>query len=160
MGIFGVLPKKVDKKPTVPKDINVVMFKTSEFAEPGYYKVDIEDNITVELTTTQRAGAHRYTFHGKGTHQINVMTGYLLDRTSKRNSTTFNCGSKCLEGSILVQGGFGGRFGGYTVHFHMSWISDNNDIVSLFNDFSLDGGLKTAVGNETGAIIITTSSKF
>ena len=60
----------------------------------------------------------------------------------------------------MVQGGFGGRFGGYTVHFHMSWISDNNDSVSLFNDSSLDGGLKTAVGNETGAIITTTSSKF
>jgi predicted alpha-1,2-mannosidase len=35
----------------------------SEFASPGYYAVGLEDyNIKVELTTTQRAGFHRYTF--------------------------------------------------------------------------------------------------
>lgn len=89
------------------------------------------------------------------------MTGYLLDRTSKRNSTTYSCGSKCLQGSILVQGGFGGRFGGYNVHFHMNWISDNDDDkVSLYNDSSLDSNLRVAVGNQTGAIITTNSKQF
>jgi putative alpha-1,2-mannosidase len=27
MGIFGILPKKVDKKPTIPKDTKVIMYK-------------------------------------------------------------------------------------------------------------------------------------
>lgn len=39
MGIFGILPKKADKKPTIPKDEKVLFYKESEFAEPGYYKV-------------------------------------------------------------------------------------------------------------------------
>lgn len=41
-----------------------------ETAEPGYYKVNLKDeNIDVELTTSQRAGAHLYNFNGK---QANV----------------------------------------------------------------------------------------
>jgi predicted alpha-1,2-mannosidase len=35
----------------------------NEFAEPGYYKVLLDDyNITAELTATTRTGFHRYTF--------------------------------------------------------------------------------------------------
>ena len=37
--------------------------KKDEFASPGYYSVLLKDyNVKVELTTTQRAGFHRYTF--------------------------------------------------------------------------------------------------
>jgi len=35
-------------------------------------------------------------------------------------------------------GGFGGRFGGYTVHFHMKWASSGNDSLYLFNDTTID----------------------
>jgi len=52
----------------------------------------VQNNITVELTTTQRAGAHRYTFHKKGVTNINFMTGYMLQKKSDRNSTTSKCG--------------------------------------------------------------------
>ncbi|WP_221409568.1 GH92 family glycosyl hydrolase [Marinoscillum furvescens] len=39
--------------------------KGSEKAEPGYYSVVLDDNnIGVELTTTTRAGFHRYSFEG------------------------------------------------------------------------------------------------
>ncbi|WP_266206063.1 GH92 family glycosyl hydrolase [Pontibacter kalidii] len=35
----------------------------NEFAEPGYYKVQLDDhNITAELTATNRVGMHQYTF--------------------------------------------------------------------------------------------------
>lgn len=87
------------------------------------------------------------------------MTGYLLDKKAPRNSTTKLCGEKCLEGAVLVQGGFGGRFGGYTVHFHMEWISDGADKVTIYNDTALDSGVKSAIGNQTGAIILTSSPK-
>jgi predicted alpha-1,2-mannosidase len=37
--------------------------RKNEIAEPGYYKVLLDDyNITVELTATKRVGFHRYTF--------------------------------------------------------------------------------------------------
>lgn len=88
------------------------------------------------------------------------MTGYLLDKKGKRNSTTKVCGEKCLTGSVLVQSGFGGRFGGYTVHYHMIWISEGNDKVSIFNDSSVDAGSTSATGTKTGAVITTDSTKF
>lgn len=61
---------------------------------------------------------------------------------------------------MLVQGGFGGRFGGYTVHFHMEWISDGADKITIFNDTAFDSSAKTAVGNQTGVVIITASPKL
>lgn len=42
--------------------------KASEVAEPGYYAMHLnDDNIDVELTSTQRAGFHKYTFNDDDT---------------------------------------------------------------------------------------------
>lgn len=32
MGIFGILPKKADKKPTIPNDIELILYKDLEYA--------------------------------------------------------------------------------------------------------------------------------
>ncbi len=48
MGIVGILPEKAGSKGVkVPQDELVALYKSTEFAEPGYYRVDIENNITV-----------------------------------------------------------------------------------------------------------------
>lgn len=40
--------------------------KANEVVQPGYYKVLLEDyNILAELTSSERVGYHRYTFHNK-----------------------------------------------------------------------------------------------
>ncbi|MEN8155536.1 MAG: GH92 family glycosyl hydrolase [Bacteroidota bacterium] len=50
--------------------------KTSEEATPGYYRVELSDyDILVELTATQRAGLHRYTFQKGG------KAGIMIDLT-------------------------------------------------------------------------------
>ncbi len=47
-----------------------------EWAEPGYYRVKLQDyDITVELTSSKRAGIHKYSF--PGTREANI----LLDMT-------------------------------------------------------------------------------
>jgi predicted alpha-1,2-mannosidase len=160
MGILGVLPKLGSAKiPTIPDNGTVSFNKSTEEAVPGYYKVEIQDNITAELTTTQRTGVHRYTFKKKGVFNINFMAGYLLEKTAKRSSTTVRCGDDCLEGSILVLGGFGGRFGGYRVHYHLKWKSQTQttDKIFLFDDSKIDAALKEAKGVWTGAVLQTTS---
>ena len=43
----------------------------NETAGPGYYGVKLDNNISVELTTTLRAGLHRYTF--PATDQANII---------------------------------------------------------------------------------------
>lgn len=88
------------------------------------------------------------------------MTGYILDKKGKRNSTTTLCGYKCLEGAVLVESGFGGRFGGYTMYFHLIWVSEGADQIDIFNDTSIDGKVTSAIGSKTGAVITTNSSKF
>ncbi|RDS81546.1 alpha-mannosidase [Dyella monticola] len=46
---------------------------TAEHARPGYYSVHLTDHdIRAELTTTLRAGMHRYTFHGQGNGHLLV----------------------------------------------------------------------------------------
>ena len=43
----------------------------NEYAEPGYYKVLLDDNkITAELTVTKRVGFHKYTFPKKSQRNI------------------------------------------------------------------------------------------
>ena len=171
MGIIGVLPTKgsVSKgsisKPSIPVNKTVALYKSSETTSPGYYKVDIESNITVELTTTQRTGAHRYQFRSGGVHNINLMAGYLLDKKGKRISTVRKCGDTCLEGSVTVLSGFGSRFGGYTIHFHAEWVSSSSSASSqekvfLFNDTAIDESFPEVAGVWTGAIIQTTSPTF
>jgi putative alpha-1,2-mannosidase len=40
----------------------VILYKSTEYAEPGYYNATLKNNINIELTSTQRAGVHRYRF--------------------------------------------------------------------------------------------------
>ena len=39
--------------------------KASEQASPGYYTVELDDGVKVELTCTERVALHRYTFPGE-----------------------------------------------------------------------------------------------
>lgn len=84
---------------------------------------------------------------------MNVMTGYLLDKAGKRKSSTSTCGTHCLEGSILVLSGFGGRFGGYTLHYHLEWKSSDQDKVHLYDDSGFQPNATSTEGNFTGAVI-------
>jgi len=70
------------------------------------------------------------------------MSSYLIKKKCQRYSKTIKCGASCLEGDIYVNGGFGGRFGGYHIYYHLEWVSKNNstqaDIVHMFNDTKID----------------------
>ncbi len=54
------------------KDYSSGIDKSSEYAEPGYYNVNLNDhNIQAELTATERVGFHQYTFSEPG--QANIV---------------------------------------------------------------------------------------
>ena len=69
LGDFLVMPT-VGKLNLEPGDANIPgsgyhsqFAHQNEFAEPGYYKVQLDDyDITVELTATERVGFHQYAF--------------------------------------------------------------------------------------------------
>lgn len=63
----------------------------NEKASPGYYAVKLDDdNILVELTATERAGLHRYTF--PATQQANI----IIDLTHR---------DKVLDSGLRITGG-------------------------------------------------------
>lgn len=63
----------------------------NETASPGYYSVRLDDdNILVELTATERAGMHRYTF--PATQQANI----IIDLTHR---------DKVLDSGLRITGG-------------------------------------------------------
>lgn len=51
--------------------------KETEVAEPGYYSMELEEGIMVELTATERTGMHRYTFNNSENAHI------ILDLTHR-----------------------------------------------------------------------------
>lgn len=63
---------------------------TTEVARPGYYKVDLaDDNITAEMTTSERVGVHRYTFHKAGLSHIILDLIHGIYNYEDKNVWTF-----------------------------------------------------------------------
>ncbi len=59
---------------------------SSEIASPGYYSVFLKDeNVQVELTTTQRAGFHRYTFPKTENARIILDLGHQIGTNSSND---------------------------------------------------------------------------
>jgi len=52
---------------------NMESKKTNEQAEIGYYKIELNDNVIVELTSTERVSFHKYTFP---TEEANVFLNF------------------------------------------------------------------------------------
>lgn len=51
-----------------------------ELAEPGYYSVTLENNnVKAELTVTERAGMHRYTFPDEGARNLIINLGFAIN---------------------------------------------------------------------------------
>ena len=68
-----------------------------ETARPGYYKVDFDKGITVELTAAVHTGVHRYTFTGKGTRLIQVDANHCVGGWSHASLASLS-----LEGEELI----------------------------------------------------------
>lgn len=89
------------------------------------------------------------------------MTSYLLDKKALRYSITQTCGHNCVEGRLVGMSGFGGRFGGYTTHFHMELTNlyDQDSKTYLYKDSEIVGDdVRQVQGNHTGAVIRTKSN--
>ena len=72
-----------------------------ETASPGYYSVVLQDyNVKVELTSTKRAGFHRYTFPKANNSKIILDLGHQIGKmTSEGNSEIKIVNNNQIEGS-------------------------------------------------------------
>ncbi len=72
--VFSLMP--VTGKLTVSEDERAASFKhENEIAEPSYYKVKLDNNITTEISPTERGAHLRFTFP-KGQRSFLVLDGY------------------------------------------------------------------------------------
>ena len=99
----------------------------NEISKAGYYKTILdEDNIAVELTSSERVGFHRYKFDKK------VKIAYLNLNLNKRNeileSRIFPKGVDKIEGSMVSKNWANAR--------HLSFVAQfNTDILKIDKNF-------------------------
>lgn len=82
---------KINDNPTA--DIKQKFDRKDEKASAGYYRVQLENGIQVELTSTERVGFHRYTFPKntpKAVVQIDLKHQYNWDKPTNSYLTRIN----------------------------------------------------------------------
>ena len=92
-----------------------------ELAEPGYYSVTLKNNrVKAELTVTERAGMHRYTFPEKGEKNIVINLGFAIN-WDKPYETEISVIDSCLvTGSRLSHGWAADQHVYFAVRFSQS----------------------------------------
>jgi predicted alpha-1,2-mannosidase len=77
----------------------------NEFAEPGYYSVTLESNkVKAELTVTERAGMHRYTFPDEGARNLIINLGFAINWDKPYKTGLTVPGDNLVTGSRLSHG--------------------------------------------------------
>lgn len=81
--------------------------KSAEAASPGYYTTRLrEDDITVELSATERTGIHRYTFNGNGRRQLFLSIDRVLWSFGDGRRGLTHDAELTIDGPTAVSGGY------------------------------------------------------
>ena len=89
--------------------------KKDEFARPGFYSVTLtRDRVKAELTLTERAGIHRYTFPADGPGRILIEASATLNNSKTSVPSSVCTGSEARFVSDREIEGQAGFIGGYT----------------------------------------------
>lgn len=90
--------------------------KATEQAEPGYYRVVLDGDIEVELTTTARAGMMRVHFPPGVDPVVLVDLEHVIgEGESTGGGVTLSPAARRIDGWMHNDGQFSGRFGGFPV---------------------------------------------
>jgi predicted alpha-1,2-mannosidase len=97
MPITGEAKRATDYKDSASRDFRSAFSHSQEVARPGYYQVKLLDyNVNAELTATQHAGFHRYTFPQSSG------AGFVIDMDHSRLKGTGNRSAKILSAQIKI----------------------------------------------------------
>jgi len=159
-GDFIVMPTFFDAElvnPFMQKKYRSLFKKETEVATPGYYAVTLDDTkIRVELTATERAAHHRYTYpESKSSQAADVLLDFseaIADVQIKDGSIKVDKDAKTVEGWVLNHGSFSGRYGGIDVYFVARF---NREIKSFItrNAGTIETDIAEQSGAETGAVL-------
>ncbi len=106
----------------------------NESAEPGYYRVLLDNGIEAELTATPRTGVHRYKYPSEkaGTVIIDLVHALEGVTISTANIQVFP-EERRVSGWFTQYGAFSRRFGGLTVYFDAEFNAQW-DGMAIWND--------------------------
>jgi len=110
-----------------PEDIWAYAFRSAfshskERSSPGYYNVFLEDpSVNVEITATENAGLHRYTWKDPGSQKSILFpvshSVAILPNGCKGGNVTVDFVKQEVHGYMILSGGLTGRIGGYYSYF-------------------------------------------
>lgn len=149
--LFTPTMKSVDRK-----DFTLKFSHSNEYAHAGYYKVTAhnEDTITTELTSTERAGYHKYTFPENGKEKAVVIDfkhrDKLLDMSYKVIDSHTIVGYRQSEAWNTDQRIF------FAVHFNCDITKSNFDSES--KRLYLSFGKSNSQESNTIEVIVSISS--
>ncbi|GAA2175992.1 GH92 family glycosyl hydrolase [Agrococcus versicolor] len=124
-----------------------------ETAEAGYYAVELEGDVTAELTATERTAVHRYTFPATETANLSFNLGQTL-RDAGASSLTW-VDDRTLEGWI-DNGGFCGGTDAQRIFFSASFDRAPAEHGAWGADAAYVPGLETSesAGGSHGAVAV------
>ncbi|MEZ4445576.1 MAG: GH92 family glycosyl hydrolase [Polyangiaceae bacterium] len=123
----------------------------TETAEPGYYRVELDGGIVVEITTATRAGMFRFTFpNGVDPTVLLDLEHTIGEGTSTGGGVTLDRATGRVSGWMHNDGQFSGRFGGFPVFVALSFEQAPEEL-GLWDEAGLSTTATTAEGIDLGA---------
>jgi predicted alpha-1,2-mannosidase len=125
-----------------------------EQAHPGYYAVDLDNGVKVELTVTERAGVGRFMFPARAVRTLLLKAGSSAtsDAEKRRADTSMvtMSGTDTVVGSVH-SGGFCGSDNNYALY----WVLKFAQPFSSTGTWSatVSPGSKSASGHKVGAYV-------
>ena len=153
-GNFSVVPAVGDPASLLvdgnPPDL--ALDHDREFAEPGYYRL-ATDEVTSELTATDRVGVHRYTFAPVAealiffdvTHALGM--GYATDSAVTVDPVTGE-----MFGFVHTVGDFSGRFDGFDLFF-VAVPNRAPDVTGTWDPAGYAADRVSVEGEQTGVVL-------
>ena len=145
------------------KDNNFKPFSSfshdKEAASPGYYTVDLLDyGIKAEVTTTKRAGIHKYTFPKDSVSQIHIDLGYALNWDAPTDTYIKVVNNTTIEGYRKSTGWAKDQ----RVYFQMQFSKPFNSYQLFQNDTLVNylGLSSQSIGDENKLASSTESSEY
>lgn len=110
----------ITQHPGTPNAYALAFSHENEQAHPGFYSVNLDNGVKVELTATKRAGIGRFTFSPEANATLLLRTGDSANSADdKRVGDTSSIelqGNDAAIGTVL-SGGFCGSNSNYTLYF-------------------------------------------
>jgi predicted alpha-1,2-mannosidase len=118
-GLFRLAPAKAVPMPALRRYTPLRVDHASEQASPGYYAVKLPDlGVLAELTATTHVGGHRYTFPtGASAYVVVDVSSHLPGQSTAGGKVKIDATAREVSGTILLKGGFAGRYGGLRGYF-------------------------------------------